>query len=225
MWKILSLRIGAIEKFSTIDYPDKISCVIFLKGCNFFCGFCYNKQLVLPELLDTKPDLSEKEIQDFLDARKGLIDAVVITGGEPTIFGDDLIRFIKQIKDRGYLIKLDSNGSNPEMLKKTIDDNLVDYIAMDLKDVFENYNKYTNIPPENIKRSFELIKDSNIPHEFRITTHPELSIECFNKIIDFSRGQKIFVQDFMNTNTIKEYKDYKTIYSQLLKDSKDYILR
>jgi len=223
--KFMALRIGAIEKFSTIDYPNKIACVIFLKGCNFNCGFCYNKQLVLPELLDSKPDISESEIHDFLDKRKNLLDAVVITGGEPTIFTEGLLTFIKKIKEKGYLIKIDTNGSNPKLLKEILDNNLVDYVAMDIKDVFENYSNYTKIPVENIKSSFEILKNSKTSHEFRITTHPDLSIENFNKINDFAKGEKIFVQDFVNINTIKEYKDSKTIYSVLSKQSKDYILR
>jgi len=221
----MPLRIGAIEKFSTIDYPNKIACVIFLKGCNFNCGFCYNKQLVLPELFDSKPDVLESEIHYFLDKRKGLLDAVVITGGEPTIFGKDLIDFIKKIKEKSYLVKLDTNGSNPDILKEILDNNLVDYVAMDLKDIFENYNNYTKVPNKNIKTSFELLKNSKIPHEFRITTHPELTLNNFNKIIETAKGEKIFVQDFVNTNTIKEYKENKTIYSKLSKASKDYILR
>ncbi len=221
----MPLRIGAIEKFSTIDYPNKIACVIFLKGCNFNCGFCYNKQLVLPELFDSKPDVLESEIHYFLDKRKGLLDAVVITGGEPTIFGKDLIDFIKKIKEKSYLVKLDTNGSNPEILKEILDNNLVDYVAMDLKDIFENYNNYTKVPNKNINTSFELLKNSKILHEFRITTHPELTLNNFNKIIETAKGEKIFVQDFVNTNTIKEYKENKTIYSKLSKASKDYILR
>lgn len=221
----MALRIGAIEKFSTIDYPNKIACVIFLKGCNFFCGFCYNKQLVIPELLDSKPDLEEQETHDFLDKRKGLLDAVVITGGEPTIFGKDLIEFIKKIKEKGFLVKLDTNGSNPLILKEIINNNLVDYVAMDLKDVFENYSNYTKVPFENIKESFKILKETKIPHEFRITTHPDLTIENFNEIIEQAKNEKIFVQDFMNTNTIKLYKDYKTIYSLLSKSNENYILR
>ena len=221
----MPLRIGAIEKFSTIDYPDKIACVIFLKGCNFNCGFCYNKQLVIPELFDSKPDILESEIQYFLDRRKGLLDAVVITGGEPTIFGKDLIEFIKKIKEKGYLVKLDTNGSNPGVIKEVIDGNLVDYIAMDLKDIFENYKNYTNIPISNIKESFAIIKNSKTPHEFRITTHPELTLNNFDKLIDFAKGEKIFVQDFKNNNTIKEYKNYKTIYSKLSNSNTHYILR
>lgn len=222
----MELRVGAIEKFSTIDYPDKISCAIFLKGCNFFCGFCYNKQLVCKELLESAPDLPLKEIQDFLDKRVGLIDAVVISGGEPTIYGDYLISFIKDIKSKGYLIKLDTNGSNPKILEKIITQNLVDYIAMDLKDSFDNYNKYTLIPIENIKKSVNIIKNSRIDHEFRVTTHPELSLDNFNILLNYVSDQKVFVQDFVNNNTIKTYADdCKTIYSQLSKDDKRYILR
>lgn len=217
---------GAIEKFSTIDYPDKISCAIFLKGCNFFCGFCYNKQLVCKELLESTPDLPLKDIQDFLDKRVGLIDAVVISGGEPTIYGDSLISFIKDIRSKGYLIKLDTNGSNPELLEKIMFQNLVDYVAMDLKDSFENYSKYTLIPIENIKKSVNIIKNSKIDHEFRVTTHPELSLENFNILLNYVSEQKVFVQDFVNNNTIKTYADdSKTIYSQLSKEDKRYILR
>ncbi|MDD3245241.1 MAG: anaerobic ribonucleoside-triphosphate reductase activating protein [Candidatus ainarchaeum sp.] len=222
----MELRVGAIEKFSTIDYPDKISCAIFLKGCNFFCGFCYNKQLVCKELLESTPDLPLKDIQDFLDKRVGLIDAVVISGGEPTIYGDSLISFIKDIRSKGYLIKLDTNGSNPEILEKLISQKLIDYVAMDLKDSFENYSKYTLIPIENIKKSVNIIKNSKIDHEFRVTTHPELSLENFNILLNYVSEQKVFVQDFVNNNTIKTYADdSKTIYSQLSKEDKRYILR
>lgn len=222
----MKLRIGAIEKFSTIDYPNKISCAIFLKGCNFFCGFCYNKQLVCKQLLDTTPDLPLEELNDFLNKRVGLIDAVVVSGGEPTIYGDSLISFIKEVKEKGYLLKLDTNGSNPNILKQIISENLVDYIAMDLKDSFENYNKYTLIPIDNIKESINIIINSNIDHEFRITTHPELTLENFEKLLTYVSMQKVFVQDFMNTNTIKEYPaDSKTIFSQLSKEDSRYILR
>lgn len=221
----MAIRIGAIEKFSTIDYPDKLSCVIFLKGCNFRCGFCYNKQLVIPELLDTKSDIDLKEIHDFLDKRKGLLDAVVITGGEPTIYGKDLLFFLESIKKKGYLIKLDTNGSNPSILKEIIESNAVDYLAMDIKDVLKNYNRYTTVLAEDIKKSIALIRECNIPHEFRITTHPELTFENFNKIIEELKGEIIFVQDFVNTNTIKEYQNPSTIFSKLDYSNKDYILR
>lgn len=221
----MELRIGAFEKLSTIDYPNKVSCVIFFKGCNFCCGFCYNKQLVMPEFFDKKDDVLESEIQYFLDRRKGLLEAVVLSGGEPTIYDEELIDFIKKIREKEYLVKLDTNGSCPEVLEKIISKNLVDYIAMDLKDEFENYSNYTNVPVEKIKKSFELVKSTKIPHEFRITTHPDLDIKSFNKIIEETNGQKVFVQDFMNKNTIKAYKSYKTIYDKLQQKDLRYILR
>lgn len=221
----MTLRIGALEKLSTIDYPDKVSCVIFFKGCNFSCGFCYNKQLVMPEYYNENKDVSESEIHYFLDKRKGLIDAVVLSGGEPTIYGDELIKFIKDTKARGYLVKLDTNGSNPETLNKIISEKLVDYIAMDLKDDFENYSKYTSVPIDAIKKSFELVKSCKIPHEFRITTHPELTQKSFNNLLDIAKGENIFVQDFVNKNTIQSYINFKTIYLKLSKSDTRYKLR
>ncbi len=221
----MQIRFGAIEKFSTIDYPGKLACVLFLKGCNFRCGFCYNKQLVLPELLDSRQDIPEKEIQEFLDSRKGLLDSVVVSGGEPTIYGLKLIQLFKTIKDKGYLVKLDTNGSNPKLVKTLIEMGLVDYIAMDLKDDFENYNRYTRVQASKVKQCLELLKVASVPHEFRVTTHPQLSLEGFREIIKLTEGQKLFVQDFMNVNTIQDYKNCNTIYSKLSSDSKDYILR
>lgn len=221
----MSLKISGLEKLSTIDYPDKLACVIFLKGCNFSCGFCYNKELVVPEFFNTRKDMLESEIHYFLDRRKGQLEAVVLTGGEPTIYGQELIDFIKKIKEKGYLVKLDTNGSNPEVLEKIVSQNLVDYIAMDLKDDFDNYSEYTAVPVENIKRSFEIVKNAKTPHEFRITTHPDLTINAFNKLVDLAKGHKIYVQEFVNKNTIKSYKNYKTIYSKLSKSDSRYILR
>lgn len=221
----MSLKISGLEKLSTIDYPDKLACVIFLKGCNFSCGFCYNKELVVPEFFNTRKDMLESEIHYFLDRRKGQLEAVVLTGGEPTIYGQELIDFIKKIKEKGYLVKLDTNGSNPDVLEKIVSQNLVDYIAMDLKDDFDNYSEYTAVPVENIKRSFEIVKNAKTPHEFRITTHPDLTLNAFNKLVDLAKGHKIYVQEFVNENTIKSYKNYKTIYSKLSKSDSRYILR
>ncbi len=221
----MSLKISSLEKLSTIDYPDKLACVIFLKGCNFSCGFCYNKELVVPEFFNTRKDMLESEIHYFLDRRKGQLEAVVLTGGEPTIYGQELIDFIKKIKEKGYLVKLDTNGSNPDVLEKIVSQNLVDYIAMDLKDDFDNYSEYTAVPVENIKRSFEIVKNAKTPHEFRITTHPDLTLNAFNKLVDLAKGHKIYVQEFVNENTIKSYKNYKTIYSKLSKSDSRYILR
>jgi pyruvate formate lyase activating enzyme len=219
------MRVGYFQKFSTIDYPKKLSCIIFFKGCNFRCGFCYNKNFVLNELLDTTKDVAIKDILEFLETRKKKLDGVVLTGGEPSIYGDEVIELMKDIKKKGFLIKLDTNGSNPEFIQKIIDLDLVDYLAMDLKQVFNKYYLFTKVDPKKIEETFNIIKNTNIDHEFRITIHPELNLDDFKEIIEKAKGQKIYVQNFINKNTIKNYKNPQTIYSLLSNNSKNYILR
>lgn len=219
------MRIGALQKFSAIDYPKKISCIVFVKGCNFCCGYCYNKQLVFPTLYNKTEDISENVIFDFLNKRKNQLDGVVITGGEPTIYEEKLIEFIKKIKEIGFSVKLDTNGSNPKLLKKIISEKIVDYIAMDVKQVFEKYYLFTKENIENIKKSIELLKNSEIEHEFRVVTHPDMEMCDFEKIISYLPNQKVFVQDFVQGDTIKPYKNYKTIFSQLSKNNLKYTLR
>ena len=119
------MQIGGLEKLTLIDYPGKIACTVFLIGCNFRCPFCYSSELVLPEKIKKQPIISEKEFFAFLKQRKSLLEGVVICGGEPTIH-KDLPVFIKKIKKLGFLVKLDTNGSNPEMLKMLISKRLVD---------------------------------------------------------------------------------------------------
>lgn len=148
------VEIGGIQKSTLIDYPGKMACTVFLIGCNFRCPFCYSSELVLPEKIKLQPKISAKDFFDFLKERKGLLDGVVICGGEPTM-NEDLPDFIKKIKKLGYLIKLDTNGSNPEMLRELIEggmrtlakrdslssltslplrgNSLIDYVAMDIK--------------------------------------------------------------------------------------------
>lgn len=219
------MDIGGFHKFSVIDYPKKISCIVFLKGCNFRCPYCYNKQLVLPELLDKQPTIPKTEVFDFLEKRKKMIDGVVITGGEPTIYGEDLINFIKDIKEKEYLIKLDTNGSNPKILDQLLNKNLLDYVAMDVKQVFEKYSSFTKIPVENIKNSIKLLKNTKIDREFRITTHPQLTLDDFNNIVNFLDGEKVVVQDFVNTNTVEPFENYSSIFNKLDKNNKNYFIR
>jgi pyruvate formate lyase activating enzyme len=219
------MDIGGFQKFSVIDYPKKISCIIFLKGCNFRCPYCYNKQLVLPELLDTQPTIPQTEVFEFLEKRRKLIDGVVITGGEPTIHGQDLIDFIKNIKEKDYLIKLDTNGSNPKILKKLLDAQLLDYVAMDVKQVFEKYDLFTKTSIDDIKESLNILKNSSVDREFRITTHPQLTINDFNNILKELKNEKTFVQDFVNTNTIGDFANNSTIFNKLDKNNSQYVLR
>ena len=169
--------IGGFQKVSLIDYPGKISSIIFTQGCNFSCVYCHNKELININN-STENTYKEKEIIDFLKQRTKKIDAVVITGGEPTL-QKDLIPFMKQIKELDFLVKLDSNGTNPDVLKEAINSKLVDYIAMDIKAPLEKYSSITktNVDIEKIKESINLIKNSGIQHEFRTTVLKSLLTE------------------------------------------------
>lgn len=162
------MRIGGLQKFSFIDYPGKTAAIIFTQGCNFKCGYCHNPQLVYPSLF--KVSIPEEQIFAFLESRKNQLDGVVITGGEPTL-QPDLIDFITKVKDMGFLIKLDTNGSNPKVLEQIIKQNLVNFIAMDIKAPFDKYNSVCCVPVniENIKLSINLIKKSGINFLFRTT--------------------------------------------------------
>ncbi len=196
------MLIGGFQKFSLIDYPGKISCIIFTQGCNFRCPYCHNPELVNNELFQ-KP-MDEKEIFSFLEKRKAKLEAVEITGGEPTL-QPDLLSFIKKIKDMGFLIKLDSNGSNPEIIKKAIQLGLVDYFAMDIKAPLERYKEVTNssIEPKKIKQSIDLIKNSGLDYEFRTTITKQLKKEDILKIAQLIEGTKKYVlQQFIPSKTL-----------------------
>jgi pyruvate formate lyase activating enzyme len=165
--------IAGIQKLTTLDYPGKLACIIFTQGCNFACGYCHN-----PEMIPTKstghhdPDLEPKKILEFLSRRKGMLDGVVVSGGEPTI-QPDLIGFIKKIKELGFLIKLDTNGSNPQVVQKLLDQQLLDYIAMDVKHSLEKYQSMVKKDcKDEIKESILIIKSSGVPYEFRSTILP-----------------------------------------------------
>ena len=142
------MLIGGFNPFSLIDFPGKMTCVIFSQGCFFRCKFCHNKSLVVKEHFE-KP-LSENEIFSFLIKRKKKLDAVTISGGEPTQ-QRDLKDFIKKIKNLNFLVKLDTNGTNPKMLEDLLKENLLDYIAMDIKSSLKNYEKITNCKVEIFK--------------------------------------------------------------------------
>lgn len=162
------MNIGGLQKVSLIDYPGEICAVIFTRGCDFRCGYCYNAELVLPERYAEL--IPEQEVLAFLDGRRGRLDAVTITGGEPT-WQADLPEFIHKVKELGFLVKLDTNGVNPEMLKEIIDRKRVDYIAMDVKAPLEKYRDVINIniDTRRIAASIALIMGSGVPYEFRTT--------------------------------------------------------
>ena len=201
------ITIGGLEKSTLIDYPGRVAATIFFVGCNFRCPFCYSSELVLPEKILKQPRIPEKVFFDFLKERQRLLDGVVICGGEPTLQGD-LPDFIKRIKDLGYLVKLDTNGSNPGMLKLLIDKKLIDYIAMDIKAPLkmQKYDVATGIRVdlEKIKESIKIIKNSNIDYEFRTTIVP--TIHEKEDIIQIAKeigpAKKYYLQNFRREKTI-----------------------
>ena len=163
------MRIAGFTKFSLVDYPERISCVLFTQGCNFCCFYCHNKSLI-PE--DAPSFIDEQMIFDFLIKRQGQVDALVITGGEPTLQAD-LYTFIQKIKCAypRLLIKLDTNGSNPKLLEALISDRLIDYVAMDIKAPIDQYEHVIKAPVNKnaILKSIKLLIESNIDYEFRTT--------------------------------------------------------
>lgn len=193
------MKIAGLQKVTTIDYPGEIACTIFLYGCNFRCGFCHNPDLVIK---DFEGEFSKKDILCFLEKRIGKLDAVCITGGEPLMTLD--LDFVKKIKNLGYKIKIDTNGSFPEKLSEIIKLDLVDYIAMDIKGDKENYSKISgvNVDLEKIEKSIKIIYDFG-KYEFRTTVvnrfHSTNSILNLGKwLTEICEGkpQKFFLQGF-----------------------------
>ena len=176
--------LGGLQKSSLIDYPGVVSCVLFTRGCNFRCPYCHNPSLVAPAAGGKEGDIEENKVMDFLDRRRGLLDGVVISGGEPTLH-NDLIRLCRKIKQMGYPVKLDTNGSRPEMLAALIQKDLVDYIAMDIKTLPEHYSLYIKkgFDSQPILSSIRLIMASGKPYEFRTT--------CLRPIIDADMVERI----------------------------------
>ncbi|MDD4381869.1 MAG: anaerobic ribonucleoside-triphosphate reductase activating protein [Candidatus Dojkabacteria bacterium] len=223
------LRIGGLEKSSLLDYPDKISTVIFLYGCNLRCRYCHNPELVT-QPFRKEVSYTEKEVLDFLRSRIGKVDGVVITGGEPLI-QRNIEGFIRKIKKLGLLVKLDTNGFFPNMLSKLIKNDLIDYISMDVKYSEEEYLKYTgNI--SKVKRSIKMIMDSGIDYEFRTTyindLHTKTSAEGIGKLI--KGAKRYYIQNFRpgkcidenlnidNSFLEKELKVFKRIIKKYIKN-------
>ncbi len=192
-----SFIIKGLQKTTLIDYPDKVACTIFLPRCNFRCGFCYNKDLVLD--YDSLPTLSEEDVLHFLEKKKKWLDAVVFTGGEPLLH-KELPSFIKKIKEIGFLVKIDTNGTNSKMLKELIDNKLVDYVAMDIKAPLEKYDKIVGVKvdKEKIQESVNILKNGCIDSELRLTCVPTLHTkEDIEKIGKWLKGnKKMFIQQF-----------------------------
>ncbi|MFW6376316.1 MAG: anaerobic ribonucleoside-triphosphate reductase activating protein [Thermoplasmatota archaeon] len=164
------MRIGGVQKLSLIDYPDRLSAVVWTVGCNLRCPYCYNHNLV-----NGSENIREEQVISVLKNRKDVLEGLSVSGGEPTI-QDDLPDFLRNVKEMDFLVKLDTNGTRPKVLSYLIDDHLVDYIAMDVKAPRDMYDEVAGkkVDISSISRSLELIKSSGIPHEFRTTVVPGL---------------------------------------------------
>ena len=198
------LVIGGLQKLTLIDFPGKIACTVFLSGCNFRCPWCYSKELVLPQNIAMQPKIPEKQFFDFLKTREELLAGVVVCGGEPTTH-KDLPQFIKKIKKMNFLVKLDTNGSNPRALRGLLKDHLLDYVAMDIKQN-QKYNEATGTKVNlgKIKESVELIKNSGIDYEFRTTMVPQIHTkEDIAEIVRWiAPAEKYYLQNFLPEKTI-----------------------
>ena len=194
------MRIGGLQKLTLLDFPQKVACTVFLSGCNFRCPFCHNT----PLLTDFSA-LSEDELFSFLKKRQGMLDGVAITGGEPLIHAD-IAKLLQKIKDLGYAVKLDTNGSFPERLRSLCEANLVDYVAMDIKNSPGKYELTAGakaILPA-VLESVELLKSGTVPYEFRTTVVDELhEPEDFHAIGTWIAGASAYyLQGFVDSGNI-----------------------
>ncbi len=197
--------IKGLQKLTLLDYPGKCACTVFLFGCNLRCPFCHNASLVVKRKGDDA-EISREDFFKFLDERKGLLDGVTVTGGEP-LLQPDIEDFISDIKKAGFSVKLDTNGTNPEKLKTLIDKKLVDYVAMDIKNCFDKYPLTVGVEGFDItpvKKSIALLIEGKADYEFRTTVSDELFDENdFIKISNEIKGaKKYFIQAFADSGDI-----------------------
>ena len=196
--------ISGMQKLTLLDYPSKTSCLLFTQGCNFRCPFCHNSGLLAHDVESEK--ITEDEVFKYLQKRQGILDGVCISGGEP-LLQPDIEKFVQKVKDMGFLIKLDTNGTCPKILKKLIDDKLIDYVAMDIKDDFISYEKAAGIQKvniENIKESIKIIEGSNIDYEFRTTVVKEIhDYNHLEKICEYiSPNAKYYIQNYQECDSV-----------------------
>ena len=201
--------ICGLQKMTLLDYPGKIACTVFLGGCNFRCPFCHNSELFMgkPEKL-----MEDEEFFKFLKSRKGLLDGVCVSGGEPTLY-KNLPEFSAKIKEQGFLVKLDTNGSRPALVKELVEKNLVDYIAMDVKNSPDRYAQTAGLEKLDlapIEESLRLLIGGNIDYELRTTLvvqlHDEASIQdmgaWIGHLVPGKKPAKLFLQSFTDRDTV-----------------------
>ena len=200
------MRIQGLQKLTLLDYPEKMACTVFTAGCNFRCPFCHNASLVthIPE----KADMDEEGFFAFLRKRKGILDGVCVTGGEP-LLQPDIEDFLRKIKELGYLVKLDTNGSFPEKLKNLVDKNLIDYVAMDIKNSIKQYGETIGLDTrysEAVQKSVSYLKEGHVDYEFRTTDtrnfHTEQDFEEIGQWI--SGAKRYYLQAFVDSGDLIE---------------------
>ncbi|MBQ4601569.1 MAG: anaerobic ribonucleoside-triphosphate reductase activating protein [Clostridia bacterium] len=196
------MKLGGLQKLTLLDFPGKTACTVFTVGCNFRCPFCHNASLVRGSV----GELSEEEFFKFLKKRQGLLDGVCITGGEPTLH-PDLEEFITKIKELGYAVKLDTNGTAPDTLKSLVEKGLIDYVAMDIKNSRQKYLATSGVTKDllgNIEESVKYLLEDHIPYEFRTTVVFPLHEKAdFYDIGEWIKGTKnYFLQNFIDSGDL-----------------------
>lgn len=205
----LVMMIAGLQKMTLLDYPGKVACTIFTQGCNFRCPFCHNSDLLGQEGPEPIP---EETLMAFLRKRVGLLDAVCITGGEPTL-QKDLARFLGEIKALGYLVKLDTNGGKPEVLKALVEAGLVDYVAMDIKNSPDRYGETVGVPKIHlapIEQSMQYLLEGHVDFEFRTTVADELHGEeeftaigkWLQTLSPEKKCEKFFIQPYVDRESV-----------------------
>ena len=203
------MKISGLQKMTLLDYPGKVACTVFLQGCNFRCPFCHNSDL----LGGAGPEgLTQEALLAFLKKRQGLLDAVCITGGEPTL-QNDLPQLIRAIKELGYLVKLDTNGTRPEVVKTLAEENLIDYVAMDIKNGPGKYSETAGVPHmelDKLEQTMQFLMSAEVDYEFRTTVVEELHDPQGMKEIGLwlqrlsggKKAKRLFLQSYMDRDTV-----------------------
>lgn len=198
------MKFHGFQKMTLLDFPGKVACTVFTGGCNFRCPFCHNALLVTQ--LREAEEYDEEEILSFLQKRKGLLDGVAVTGGEP-LMSEDIIDFIRKVKAEGFAVKLDTNGSYPERLRYIINEGLVDYVAMDIKNSKTLYGKtagFENLDISRIEESVSFLMEGKVDYEFRTTVVDGLhTVESITEAADWIKGaRRYFIQNFIDSGNL-----------------------
>lgn len=200
------MKIGGLQKLTLIDFPEKPACTVFLAGCNLRCPWCHSPELVVPEKINNAPEIDPDYFFEFLKERRDFLDGVVICGGEPTV-NEDLFDFAKKIKDIGYALKLDTNGTDPKTIKRLLDADLLDYVAMDVKAPLEKYKEVTgtDVKSSVLRESIAIIKEMD-DYEFRTTVVPEVHTkrDILTIVKEIAPAKRYYLQNFRGKKVVDD---------------------